>query len=668
MNDSKKEMMEKAYEAFYNTIDAIYMIDNFEENFTLVKGTDFFRLLTGEEGELEVLYNALFFKNLVEDNEQDNRYKVFRDKKFFQCGNYQGTLEQKEEDEKKTYGFTVLNISDQYSEIVLRNVNDIITLDETEKEKMDTIQQEYLFSMTVYLNEDTCVNSHTTEISSGRQDFLKIKYSDWRHQIVNMFLEDDRNMFLQLSSPDYIIQTLSKTERFKIELQMANMQGDYIWVRLSFNRMKGFSKDNARFVYSVQDIDEEMRQLLNQENIIKAVEEQNEKLKISDKAKSTFISNMSHEIRTPINAVLGLNEMIIRETTDEKIRSYAYDIKNASKILLSVINDILDFSKIESGKMEIVPVEYNLPSLINGACNIISVRMKEKGLAFELDVDSELPGRLYGDEIRITQIILNILTNAVKYTEKGKVTLSVKGKRQENNELALTVSIRDTGIGIKKEDLATLFDEFTRLDVRRNRNIEGTGLGMSIVVHLLRQMGSELVVESEYGVGSVFSFTIVQKIIKDVPMGDIRLAKDNYLLHEESGKEPFSASKAKILVVDDNRVNLKVVKALLKTTKIQVDTASSGEVALEKLQENEYQLVLMDHFMPNMDGVETLHRMRELGEKYSNIPVIALTANVLSGTREKYQNMGFDDFLEKPINVDRMEEMMMSYIPKEFHD
>ena len=668
MNDSKKEMMEKAYEAFYNTIDAIYMIDNFEENFTLVKGTDFFRLLTGEEGELEVLYNALFFKNLVEDNEQDNRYKVFRDKKFFQCGNYQGTLEQKEEDEKKTYGFTVLNISDQYSEIVLRNVNDIITLDETEKEKMDTIQQEYLFSMTVYLNEDTCVNSHTTEISSGRQDFLKIKYSDWRHQIANMFLEDDRNMFLQLSSPDYIIQTLSKTERFKIELQMANMQGDYIWVRLSFNRMKGFSKDNARFVYSVQDIDEEMRQLLNQENIIKAVEEQNEKLKISDKAKSTFISNMSHEIRTPINAVLGLNEMIIRETTDEKIRSYAYDIKNASKILLSVINDILDFSKIESGKMEIVPVEYNLPSLINGACNIISVRMKEKGLAFELDVDSELPGRLYGDEIRITQIILNILTNAVKYTEKGKVTLSVKGKRQENNELALTVSIRDTGIGIKKEDLATLFDEFTRLDVRRNRNIEGTGLGMSIVVHLLRQMGSELVVESEYGVGSVFSFTIVQKIIKDVPMGDIRLAKDNYLLHEESGKEPFSASKAKILVVDDNRVNLKVVKALLKTTKIQVDTASSGEVALEKLQENEYQLVLMDHFMPNMDGVETLHRMRELGEKYSNIPVIALTANVLSGTREKYQNMGFDDFLEKPINVDRMEEMMMSYIPKEFHD
>lgn len=668
MNDSKKEMMEKAYEAFYNTIDAIYMIDNFEENFTLVKGTDFFRLLTGEEGELEVLYNALFFKNLVEDNEQDNRYKVFRDKKFFQCGNYQGTLEQKEGDEKKTYGFTVLNISDQYSEIVLRNVNDIITLDETEKEKMDTIQQEYLFSMTVYLNEDTCVNSHTTEISSGRQDFLKIKYSDWRHQIANMFLEDDRNMFLQLSSPDYIIQTLSKTERFKIELQMANMQGDYIWVRLSFNRMKGFSKDNARFVYSVQDIDEEMRQLLNQENIIKAVEEQNEKLKISDKAKSTFISNMSHEIRTPINAVLGLNEMIIRETTDEKIRSYAYDIKNASKILLSVINDILDFSKIESGKMEIVPVEYNLPSLINDACNIISVRMKEKGLAFELDVDSELPGRLYGDEIRITQIILNILTNAVKYTEKGKVTLSVKGKRQENNELALTVSIRDTGIGIKKEDLATLFDEFTRLDVRRNRNIEGTGLGMSIVVHLLRQMGSELVVESEYGVGSVFSFTIVQKIIKDVPMGDIRLAKDNCLLHEESGKEPFSASKAKILVVDDNRVNLKVVKALLKTTKIQVDTASSGEVALEKLQENEYQLVLMDHFMPNMDGVETLQRMRELGEKYSNIPVIALTANVLSGTREKYQNMGFDDFLEKPINVDRMEEMMMSYIPKEFHD
>ncbi|MBQ2117397.1 MAG: response regulator, partial [Lachnospiraceae bacterium] len=402
--------------------------------------------------------------------------------------------------------------------------------------------------------------------------------------------------------------------------------------------------------------------------IIKAVEEQNEKLKTSDKAKSVFISNMSHEIRTPINAVLGMNEMIIRETTDEKIRSYAYDIKNASKILLSIINDILDFSKIESGKMEIVPVEYDIVSLVNDVKNLISVKLKEKSLELILNISPDIPRKLYGDEIRITQILINLMTNAIKYTEKGTITLVMDSQKLSDDRIGLKVRVQDTGIGIRKEDMEKLFSEFQRLDERRNRNIEGTGLGMSIVLRLLEQMDSKLEVESIYGEGSTFYFTLPQRVVDATPIGRFDDRHDENATRVQNSQNVLKASKAKILVVDDNRVNLKVVKALLKTTGIEIDLADSGKKCLEMLPQKPYHLVLLDHFMPNMDGIETLQKIREMGGFYSTLPVIALTANVVSGAKDNYVSLGFTDFLEKPINVDKMEDALRNYLPKECFD
>ncbi len=349
---------------------------------------------------------------------------------------------------------------------------------------MDTIQENYLFSMIVDLKNDTCKNSTTTELSVDRQDYLDIKYSQWRYMIANMFLPDDKSMFLMMSEPEYIIHQLEQEKLFKFEIQMQNMQGEYIWVRLMFNHMKGFSRENPVFVYTVQDIHEDMLRLLQQENIIAAVEEKNQQLTDINMAKTVFISNMSHEIRTPINAVLGMDEMILRETTDETIRSYANDIKTAGKMLLSIINDILDFSKIEVGKMEIIPVEYRVADMIQDIYNLISIRLKEKQLAFHTEIEETIPSLLYGDELRIKQVIINILTNAVKYTETGSITFHVSHTKIDSDKIGLAIKITDTGIGMKQDEMKNLFTAFQRLDEQRNRRIEGTGLGMSIVVRL----------------------------------------------------------------------------------------------------------------------------------------------------------------------------------------
>ena len=411
-----------------------------------------------------------------------------------------------------------------------------------------------------------------------------------------------------------------------------------------------------------------MTNLLNQENIIKVVEEQNQQLLRADQAKSAFISNMSHEIRTPINAVLGMNEMIIRETTDEKIRGYANDIKIASRLLLSIINDILDYSKIEVGKMEIIPVEYKPAELLRNVCNLVAGRLKDKEIAFEFRMNPKIPRKLYGDEVRVTQVITNILTNAAKYTEKGTVTFSVDVESMEDTVIRLRVSVEDTGIGMREEDLDKLFSAFTRLDEKKNRNIEGTGLGMNIVARLLEQMGSKIEVESTYGVGSKFSFVLSQGIVDVTPMGAFNLEKGNLSMAQKEQRKELSISKAKILAVDDSRTNLRVIKALLKRTKAEVVLAQSGKEALELLQQNQFDLVLLDHFMPEMDGVETLGNIRKLGPAYENLPVIVLTANVVPGARDFYLGMGFDDFLEKPINVELLEKQLRHWLTEKCFD
>lgn len=380
------------------------------------------------------------------------------------------------------------------------------------------------------------------------------------------------------------------------------------------------------------------------------------------KAKSQFLAQMSHEIRTPINAVLGMNEMILRESEDKDIIGYAENISSAGRNLLAIINSILDFSKIEDGKMEIIPVKYDLAGMINNLVNSISERAKAKSLEFKVEVDEELPSVLYGDDVRVSQVIINLLTNAVKYTEKGEVLLKVAEKKRDSENVWLEVSVKDTGIGIREEDMEKLFESFERLDEIRNRNIEGTGLGMSIVTKLLRMMGSGLKVDSVYGKGSEFSFIIKQLVIDSQPIGDyekrISLSKSARNLE----KHPIAKS-ARILVVDDNGMNLNVAGNLLKLNGITPDTASSGEQAIELIGKNTYDIVFLDHMMPKMDGIETLKVLREKDLIPGNTTVIALTANAVVGARETYLEAGFDDYLSKPIEVEKLEEKLVSYLP-----
>ena len=386
----------------------------------------------------------------------------------------------------------------------------------------------------------------------------------------------------------------------------------------------------------------------------------------ASKTKSEFLSNMSHEIRTPINAILGMNEMILREAKDKNILEYAENVKNAGNNLLGIVNDILDFSKIEAGKMEIIPVEYELASLLNDLVNMIQKRAENKGLQFIVVADKSLPTVLFGDEIRIKQVVTNILTNAVKYTEQGFVVLRVEPIQKFSKSLMIRFSIKDTGIGIKPEDIAKLFNAFERIEEKRNRTIEGTGLGMNITQSLLMMMGSDLKVESVYGEGSTFYFDIEQNIINPEPMGDFAENFRRSLQQHKEYHQKFTAPDAKILIVDDTVMNLTVVKGLLKQTKIQIDTSESGIDALELVQKNHYDIIFLDHRMPKMDGVETLQKMKILPNNLNqNTPVISLTANAISGAREQYIAAGFQDYLTKPINSIKLEEMIMKYLPAE---
>ncbi len=384
----------------------------------------------------------------------------------------------------------------------------------------------------------------------------------------------------------------------------------------------------------------------------------------ADKAKNQFLAQMSHEIRTPINAVLGMNEMILRETDSDTIRDYSTNIKVSGKNLLALINSILDFSKIEDGKMEIIPVKYDLSSLINNLVHSIDERAKAKSLRFNVDVDPTLPAILFGDDVRIQQVITNLLTNAVKYTHEGSVTLTLKDGGREGDILKLYVSVKDTGIGIKSADMKKLFESFERIEEIRNRNIEGTGLGMSIVTKLLGMMNSELHVDSTYGSGSEFSFTVEQRIISGDAVGNYSERFKAVSASNENVTKTVFAPKARLLVVDDNDMNLKVARNLLKLSGITPDLASSGRECLELTNKNKYDLILMDHMMPGMDGIETLHRLREENLIPTGTHVIVLTANAVVGAKEKYLEAGFDDYLSKPIEVEELQAKLSAHLPE----
>ena len=399
-------------------------------------------------------------------------------------------------------------------------------------------------------------------------------------------------------------------------------------------------------------------------------------------AKSDFLANMSHEIRTPINAVLGMNEMIIREDNRaldvaesdpmlvqealENINVYAGDVKKAGHNLLAIVNDILDFSKIEAGRMELAEAPYQLSSLINDINNMIMFKAQDKGLVFNVEADPSLPDELSGDEVRVRQILTNLLNNAVKYTEKGSVILKLRGKKQDENTLILTIVVWDTGIGIKPEDKEQLFNKFERLEMDRNSTVEGTGLGLAITHNLIELMGGNIEVESEYGKGSIFTVNIPQKIVSGSTLGDLQTRLKDNAPGNRPYKEFFRAPDATILIVDDTRINLTVAVNLLKNTKMKIDTATSGEEAVNMASKTRYDVIFMDQRMPGMNGTEAFHKIRETENGASkDVPVICLTADAIIGAKERYLSEGFSDYLTKPIDNFALENMLMKYLPEE---
>ncbi len=435
---------------------------------------------------------------------------------------------------------------------------------------------------------------------------------------------------------------------------------EYVFGLISFLLVNWIAISMSKRVSYQERKDYEQERSLD--DLLKIIEIKCDEAREATRIKSKFLSTMSHEIRTPINGVLGMNEMILRESKETSTLKYAHDIQGAARTLLSIINEILDSSKIESGKMEIVPDNYDISSLLNDLYNMISVKARTKGLDLIFDIDESMPTEYYGDDIRIRQVLVNLLTNAVKYTQKGSVTMTVTCDVDGENAV-LHYAVKDTGIGIKDEDMDKLFSEFQRIDEARNRYIEGTGLGMNITIKLLKLMGSELKVTSKYEEGSEFSFDLIQKVTNGEPLGDFKERILNTVKDTEY-QLSYIAPDAKILVVDDNDVNRKVFRNLLKMTQIQVYEAGSGTECLAILEQKTFDLIFLDHMMPEMDGIETLHAIKEKNLCDENTPIVMLTANAVVGAKEQYLSEGFDDFLTKPIMPEKLDKMVVKHLPE----
>ena len=504
-----------------------------------------------------------------------------------------------------------------------------------------------------------------------------------KNAITELTYESDRDMMLKFTDFYTLSERLSKTNtitrefrtisdlycraRFIVEKRNENgVVTDVVWAIESIDAEKRkFIKLEEERRHAELERQHAERERLNAENERLNAELKKKQAEEANHAKSSFLSNMSHEIRTPINSIIGMNEMILRESSDQQILTYAQNAKLSSMTLLGIVNDILDFSKIEAGKLDIINVDYDISSMLIDLINMMKSRIEEKGLEFIVNIDPNTPVLLNGDEIRIKQVITNLLTNAAKYTPKGSVTFSIdylKGK--DENTGFLKVTVEDTGIGIKEEDIAKLFNAFERIEEKRNRSIEGTGLGMNITQRLLEMMHSELQVKSVYGKGSSFSFAVKQNIRNPEGIGDFSERLNRSYAKCSVYKEKLIAPDAHILVVDDTAMNITVFVNLLSKTEMDIDTAESGDMCLKMAKNKKYDIIFLDHRMPHKDGIETLAELRSMsGNPNITTPVICLTANALTGAREEYLAAGFSDYLSKPIDPEELEQAIIKFLP-----
>lgn len=435
-----------------------------------------------------------------------------------------------------------------------------------------------------------------------------------------------------------------------------------LYCSLAVNRIEDNYGDIIGYIIIVNDMSEKMKNMEDLKEAMKAADAANN-------AKSAFLANMSHEIRTPMNAIIGFSELALAEEISPTVRDYVTDIKSASHNLLAIINDILDISKIESGKMELVCGEYYSRALFDDVFLIINGQANKKGLNFKMSVSADMPAKMYGDKVRIRGILINLLNNAIKYTNEGYVALNARVISKVNDQVKLEFKVSDTGIGITKEDQKELFETFSQVDKTVNYGKEGTGLGLAIVKGFVTLMGGDVQVESRYGAGSTFTVTIVQKAMAYEEMNRDYSGKG--VVVDDSGLGNMKINNVSVLVVDDNRVNLKMAEKSMEHYGLDVDTADSGIKAVEMCRTKKYAMIFMDQMMPQMNGIEAMKEIRKLDDYYRSggeSKIIILTANTVSGMREQLMNEGFDEFLGKPINFRQMERLFKKFIPDAIKD
>ncbi len=503
----------------------------------------------------------------------------------------------------------------------------------------------------------------------GANDLAKQYFEELKVQEIDCALTDSLEIITNLLNEFENILDKDNNGTRSVYKSTLKLSGRVLRSEVKYLRKKRFisigDNDIIGFLVEFYDITKES-------DYISSIEEKNERLAIAEKraldasnAKSSFLSSMSHEIRTPINTILGMNEMITREAHDMVILGYSRDVEKAGKMLLSLVNDVLDFSKIESGNFTFEEKQYSVPELVKTSGDMLEKRAAEKNLRISIDVDPGMPSGLIGDSDKIEQILVNLITNAVKYTNEGYVRISVTGDYVDDY-YNLIVSVSDTGIGIKGEDIGHIFDSFTRADMKKNRHIEGTGLGLAITKKLCEGMGGTIRVSSRYGEGSVFTVTIPQKIGDGTLVGSIK-PEDKKPHPKKKKYEPsFIAPSANVLIVDDNEMNLAVFVSLLKGTKVRIDKAMSGLEAVELTKKKKYDVIYMDHMMPTPDGIETMHMIKDDEENLNkDTPQVALTANAVSGSMEMYISEGFEGYLSKPVDPYELEDSVKKYLSED---